>query len=206
MTRRTRQPQGQSRLRLPSAPLLAAIEERIHVGAWVVDERTPSRAQALGALLDQAMSRAYYRALAEGSLTVQAVEQFCDLFEWHPRELYGDAYDRTAFGGLPADFDPWADLPLTASDARTARWRLLEAVSHLEAPARDLLRAYVTTGLRLDVLAALFRMSERKVWAGIVAAVQALAPSLDADLTEALPEPLREELAGMADAAEGVAA
>jgi hypothetical protein len=195
MTRRTSQPQGQSRLRLPAPPLLAAIEERIQVRAWVIDERIPSRAESLQEALGLSLSRAYYRAVAEGSLTVQAVEKFCDLFEWHPRELYGDAYDRAAFAGLPADFDPWGDPALAAVDARAARFRLLAAISRLDAPARDLLRAYATMDLGLDVLAALFRTTEAELWAGIVAAGRALAPGLDGDLAALLPEALREALA-----------
>jgi hypothetical protein len=206
MARRTRQPRGQSRLRLPASPLLAAVEGRISIRAYLADARHPNRAQAIEELFDPATARAYYRAVAEGSLTLQAVEHFCDLFGWHPRELYGDAYDQVAFAGVPDGFDPWDDPALRAGEASAARLRLLVAISGLEAPARDLLRAYVTMGLRLDVLAALFRMSERNVWAGIVAAVRSLAPSLDADLTEALPKAMREELTGRADAAEGVAA
>jgi hypothetical protein len=205
MARRTRQPHGQSRLRLPAAPLLAAIAERVKVRSYLMEGPYPDRVQAIEALLPEAPARAYYRAVAEGSLTVQAVEQFCDLFGWHPRELYGDAYDRAAFAGMPADFDPWDGLPLTAADARAARFRLLEAISHLDAPARDLLRAYVTMGLRLDVLAALFRTTEVELWAGIVTAGRTLAPRLDADLAALLPEALRDELAHE-DEAEGMAA
>ena len=52
--------------------------------------------------------RAYERAQREGSLTLRRVERFCDRFGWHPRELYGDAYDAAALAGCPADFDPWA--------------------------------------------------------------------------------------------------
>jgi hypothetical protein len=198
MPRRTRQPHGQSRLRLPAAPLLAAIEEKIRVRSHLIEGPYVDRVLAVAALFDQAAARAYYRAVAEGSLTVQAVEQFCDLFEWHPRELYGDAYDRAAFSGMPADFDPWSDPALAAGDAKALRYRLLEAISRLDAPARDLLRAYVTTGLRLDVLAALFRTTEARLRAGVVVAGRALVPSLDAELVALLPEALREELAAEA--------
>jgi hypothetical protein len=200
MSRRSHQPRGHSRLRLPAAPLLAAIEPQIRVRSHLMDDGPyQDRTQAIEELFDIGMSRAYYRAVAEGSLTLRAVEQFCDLFEWHPRELYGDAYDQAAFAGLPANFDPWDDPALVAGNARAARWRLLVAISRLEAPARDHLRAYVTMGLHLDVLAALFRTTEARYWTGVVAAGRALAPSLDDELAALLPEALRAELAAEAE-------
>jgi hypothetical protein len=50
---------------------------------------------------------AYRRAAREGSVTLRSLEMLCDWFGWHPRELYGDAYDQAAFAGRGPDFDPW---------------------------------------------------------------------------------------------------
>jgi hypothetical protein len=52
--------------------------------------------------------RAYERARHDGWLMLQGIEQLCDRFGWHPRELYGDAYDTAAFQGHPGHLDPWA--------------------------------------------------------------------------------------------------
>ena len=38
---------------------------------------------------------------------LRTAERLCDAFGWHPRELYGDAYDRAALAGCPPDYDPW---------------------------------------------------------------------------------------------------
>jgi hypothetical protein len=95
-------PDSHSTIHLPAAPLLAAIEEHPTIGkprrGW--SERLIERTGEGGL-------RAYERARRQGSLTLHAIEQFCDLLGWHPREVYGDAYDAAALAGCPAGFDPW---------------------------------------------------------------------------------------------------
>lgn len=90
-----------SRVRLPAAPLLAAVDAAIGRPRRGWTERLRRQVGRSG-------SRAYERAQGEGTLTLRRIEQFCDLFGWHPRELYGDAYDAAVLTGCPADFDPWA--------------------------------------------------------------------------------------------------
>jgi hypothetical protein len=91
------------RRRLPAGPLLAAVDQHPAIGrprhGWTM---------RLKRYVGESGMRAYERAQQEGSLTLYRVERFCDLFGWHPRELYGDAYDAAALAGCPADFDPWA--------------------------------------------------------------------------------------------------
>ena len=88
--------------RLPAAPLLAAIERHPAVGeprrGWT--ERLKRHAGEPG-------MRAYQRARRDGWVSLLALERLCDRFGWHPRELYGDAYDRAALAGRRRDFDPW---------------------------------------------------------------------------------------------------
>ena len=89
--------------RLPAAPLLEAVGRHPAIGVprrgWT--ERLKRYAGKPGL-------RAYERGRHDGWLTLQGIEQLCDRFGWHPRELYGDAYDTAAFQGHPATFDPWA--------------------------------------------------------------------------------------------------
>jgi hypothetical protein len=75
-----------NRQHLPAAPLLEA-----------VTSYATRRQLSLEALFGQAARRAFYRARRSGELTLVAVEDFCDRLGLHPRELYGDAYDRAAF-------------------------------------------------------------------------------------------------------------
>jgi hypothetical protein len=70
---------------LPAAPLVAAIRSY-----------ATRRQLSLEVLFDQAARRAFYRARQSGEVTLVAVEDFCDRLGLHPRELYGDAYDRAA--------------------------------------------------------------------------------------------------------------
>ena len=88
--------------RLPAAPILEAVGRHRAIGkprrGWT--ERLKRYAGVPGL-------RAYQRAQREGSVTLRELERLCDLFGWHPRELYGDAYDAAVFAGCPADFDPW---------------------------------------------------------------------------------------------------
>jgi hypothetical protein len=75
-----------NRQHLPAAPLLAAVRSY-----------ATRRQLSLEVLFDPAARRAFYRARQSGELTLVAVEDFCDRLGLHPRELYGDAYDRAAF-------------------------------------------------------------------------------------------------------------
>lgn len=86
----------QSRARLDAGPLVAAIEARCRrrrIEPW--------------RYLQPSQHRAYERAKRDGTITLQALEQLCDALGWHPRELYGDAYDAAALAGCPAGYDPW---------------------------------------------------------------------------------------------------
>jgi hypothetical protein len=75
-----------NRQHLPAAPLLEA-----------VTSHATRRQLSLEALFDQAARRAFYRARQAGEVTLTTVEDFCDQLGLHPRQLYGDAYDRAAF-------------------------------------------------------------------------------------------------------------
>jgi hypothetical protein len=75
-----------NRQRLSAAPLLA-----------VVRSYATRRQLSLEVLFDPAARRAFHRARQSGEVTLLAVENFCDRLGLHPRELYGDAYDRAAF-------------------------------------------------------------------------------------------------------------
>ena len=76
-------PNGQH---LPSAPLLQA-----------VSSYATRRQLSIQRLFDQSTRRAFYRARQAGEVTLTTVEDFCDRLGLHPRQLYGDAYDRAAF-------------------------------------------------------------------------------------------------------------
>ncbi len=89
--------------RLPAGPLLAAVERHPAV-------RKPERGwkARLRRRAGKAAASAYHHAaVGDGWVTLRAVERLCDAFGWHPRELYGDAYDRAALAGRPAKSDPW---------------------------------------------------------------------------------------------------
>ncbi len=106
-TRATRVPE----VRLPAAPLLAAVKARCRPRAGEVDAWSPDQRPAVEEVLGtEPARRAYYRAEREGALTLRALERLCDAFGWHPRMLYGDAYDEAAFSGSPEDHDPWEGL------------------------------------------------------------------------------------------------
>jgi hypothetical protein len=75
-----------NRQHLPAAPLLEA-----------VTSYATKRQLSLEVLFGQAAHRALQRARRFGEMTLPAVEGFCDRLGLHPRELYGDAYDREAF-------------------------------------------------------------------------------------------------------------
>jgi hypothetical protein len=88
--------------RLPAAPLVAAIDRHPAIGkphrGWKTRLRRYAGTSGLAA---------YRRAAQEGSVTLRSLEMLCDRFGWHPRELYGDAYDQAAFAGRSPRFDPW---------------------------------------------------------------------------------------------------
>jgi hypothetical protein len=88
-------------LRLPAAPLLAA-----------VDHAARGRQTTVVRLLGRTGQRAYYRARRAGSLTLRQVEDLCDRLGCHPFELYGPAYQRLALAAVPGPLDP--DATVTA--------------------------------------------------------------------------------------------
>jgi hypothetical protein len=78
---------GADRNRLPSGPLLEAIRRLAHL-----------RHQSLRELLGPELFVAYNNAHAAGTVNLITLERFCDeILGWHPRMLYGDAYDQAAF-------------------------------------------------------------------------------------------------------------
>jgi hypothetical protein len=74
------------RQRLPAEPLLRA------VGSYAT-----RRQLSLELLFDRTAQRALYRGRQSGELTLNAIEKLCESLGLHPRELYGEAYDRAAF-------------------------------------------------------------------------------------------------------------
>ena len=74
------------RQHLPAAPLLTA-----------VSSYASRRQLGLVALFGEAGRRSLERGRQSGAMTLAAIEQFCDQLGLHPRELYGDVYDRAAF-------------------------------------------------------------------------------------------------------------
>ena len=78
---------GADRNRLPSGPLLEAIRRLAHL-----------RHESLRELLGSELFVAYCNAHASGTVSLVTLERFCDeVLGWHPRMLYGDAYDQAAF-------------------------------------------------------------------------------------------------------------
>jgi hypothetical protein len=76
-------------LRLPAAPLLAAVDQATH------DRRT-----SVTDLLGKSGQKVYARARSAGAATLAQVEAVCDRLGCHPYELYGAAYQRLALSGL----------------------------------------------------------------------------------------------------------
>jgi hypothetical protein len=77
---------GADNHRLPSAPLLAAVR------GYADLRRLPLRD-----LLGPELFGAYGNAHQAGTVSLIVLERFCDeVLGWHPRMLYGDAYDRAA--------------------------------------------------------------------------------------------------------------
>jgi hypothetical protein len=88
--------------RLPAAPLVAAVERHPAIAKPRRGWKSRLRRQA-----GKAGAGAYQRAAQDGWVSLPVLERLCDAFGWHPRELYGDAYDRAVLAGRPPDFDPW---------------------------------------------------------------------------------------------------
>jgi len=105
----------------------------------------------------------------------------------------GQMADRQERGWEAADEAAWHWAPVRAALGRlsagqaAAGWlAVLTAVSRLPAPERDLLRAYLTTGLPTAVLAALFAMPEYAFCEAVVAATHALRAAHRQRLTAAV--------------------
>jgi hypothetical protein len=81
-------------LRLPAAPLLAAVDQAAHDGRTSVSD-----------LLGKTGQKAYARARA-GSITLAQVEAVCDRLGCHPYELYGPAYQRLALASSSGPLEP----------------------------------------------------------------------------------------------------
>jgi hypothetical protein len=98
--------------RLPSLPLVEAIEARVRrvvAGLVPLTDRRTARGEAVREVFGEAgaLLRAFQRARRCGWVTLEAAEALCDAFGWHPRELWGEAYDAAALAGCEPDFDPW---------------------------------------------------------------------------------------------------
>jgi hypothetical protein len=88
-------------LRLPAAPLLAAVERAAR-----------GRGVSPTALLGNTGYHAYARARQDGTVTLYQAEGLCDLLGCHPYELYGAAYQRLALASAPGPLD--AEVIVTA--------------------------------------------------------------------------------------------
>jgi hypothetical protein len=82
-------------LRLPAAPLLAAVDQAAH------DRRT-----SVSDLLGKSGQKAYARARAAGTATLAQVEAVCDRLGCHPYELYDAAYQRLALASVSGPLEP----------------------------------------------------------------------------------------------------
>jgi len=77
---------GADNHRLPAAPLLAAVRRYADL-----------RHLSLRELLGYELFAAYGNAHQAGTIRLLVLERFCDeVLGWHPRMLYGDAYDHAA--------------------------------------------------------------------------------------------------------------
>lgn len=84
--------------RLDAGPLVDAINERARRRRVPLERLLP---------VDSAELRAYWRARQRGTVTLKTAEQLCDEFGWHPRELWGDAYDTAVWSARR--FEPGSD-------------------------------------------------------------------------------------------------
>jgi hypothetical protein len=82
--RRSPAPDAADHHRLAAAPLLRAIQQRARL-----------RRQSLRELLGPELFGAYGNAHTTGTVSLVTLERFCDeVLGWHPRMLYGEAYDQ----------------------------------------------------------------------------------------------------------------
>jgi hypothetical protein len=82
---------GADHHRLPAAPVLLAIQRR-----------TRLRRQSLRELLGPELFGASGNAQAAGTISLVTLERFCDdVLGWHPRMLYGEAYDQATVASHP---------------------------------------------------------------------------------------------------------
>jgi hypothetical protein len=89
--RRSPTPHGVDHHRLPAAPLLRVIQQR----AWL-------RRRSLRELLGPELFGAYGNAHSSGSISLVTLERFCDeVLGWHPRMIYGQAYDEATLPPPP---------------------------------------------------------------------------------------------------------
>jgi hypothetical protein len=85
--RRPSPARGADTNRLSSAPLLAAVRRH-----------AKRRCLPLRDLLGPELFALYGNTHQAGTVSLIVLERFCDeVLGWHPRMLYGDAYDRAAF-------------------------------------------------------------------------------------------------------------
>jgi hypothetical protein len=75
---------------LPAGPLLEA-----------VNAHAQRRRRPVEGLLDDALQRVLRDAARSGTVTVAAGERCCDALGWHPRMLWGDAYDQAIADDTP---------------------------------------------------------------------------------------------------------
>jgi hypothetical protein len=91
--RRSPAPHGVDHHRLPAAPLLGVIQQRARL-----------RRQSLRELLGPELFGAYGNAHTSGSISLVTLERFCDeVLGWHPRMVYGEAYDEATLPPSPKD-------------------------------------------------------------------------------------------------------
>jgi hypothetical protein len=77
-------PGGADHHRLAAAPLLRAVQQHARL-----------RRQSLRELVGPELFGAYGNAQATGTISLVTLERFCDeVLGWHPRMLYGEAYDQ----------------------------------------------------------------------------------------------------------------
>ncbi len=78
------------RRRLPAAPLLKA-----------VDTYAERRRRPVEELLGEPLQRILRDAARSGTVTVGSGERCCDALGWHPRMVWGDAYDQAIADDTP---------------------------------------------------------------------------------------------------------
>jgi hypothetical protein len=91
--RRPPAPHGVDHHRLPAAPVLHALQQRARL-----------RRQSLRELLGPELFGAYGNAHTSGTINLVTLERFCDkILGWHPRMIYGEAYDQATLPPSPED-------------------------------------------------------------------------------------------------------